>query len=475
MTELFRRFMSQPPRRRGHSRRADILAVHDLVETLEARVVLSADAYEDNDTKIIVDAQPEAGVNSPNLGLVSGIRQINNLNMDDSADWYRFKTSGVGTTDHSVQLSFDRTSGDVDLYVYRADGTTQVQASTHYSYNGDGGLETVSLSGELSGTFYAKIIAKAAGQPSLANYTLTINAPTTSGDDPYEDNDTKIIVDGKTVGATNSPNLGLLTGVTTINNLLLNDAADWYRFQTSGVASPDHSVQLSFDRTWGDIDLYVYRSDGATQVQSSTNYSYNGNGGLETVGLSGELSGVFYVKVVAKSTAANNPPGIANYSLTINAPTTSGDDPYEDNDTKIIVDGKTVGATNSPNLGLLTGVTTINNLLLNDAADWYRFQTSGVASPDHSVQLSFDRTWGDIDLYVYRSDGATQVQSSTNYSYNGNGGLETVGLSGELSGVFYVKVVAKSTAANNPPGIANYSLTINAPTTSGDDPYEDND
>ncbi|MBW3600502.1 MAG: PPC domain-containing protein, partial [Planctomycetes bacterium] len=419
-------------------------------EVLEHRLLLTCteDAFEENDTKAGVDARAGGAANSPNLGTVTGQLVFQNLVLNDSADWYKFVLADVATTAHAVEVSFDRTLGDVDLYVYRADGTTRVGESTRYSSSSNGGVETVSLAGELSQqSYYVRVVAKSSNEPVLCSYELSIAAPQPGVDDAYEDNDTKTVVDGRAEGAANSPNFGVLTSPISIQNLKLDDAADVYRFQTAGVGTTDHQVEISFDRTWGDIDLYVYRSDGSTRVEESTRYS--SNSGVETVSLAGELTGVFYVLVVAKSTAARQPPGIAAYSLAITPPPAAPDDAYEENDTKGVVDARTEGAADSPNLGLLTSPISISNLKLDDAADWYKFQTAGVGTTDHQVEISFDRTWGDIDLYVYRSDGSTRVEESTRYS--SNSGVETVSLAGELSGVFYVLVVAKSTAARQPP------------------------
>ena len=58
----------------------------------------------------------------------------------------------------------------------------------------------------------------------------------------------------------------MLTATKTIQNLVMNAAADWFRFQTLGVGTTN-SVTVSFDPTAGDMDLTLYGSDGATVVQ----------------------------------------------------------------------------------------------------------------------------------------------------------------------------------------------------------------
>ena len=54
-------------------------------------------------------------------------------------------------------------------------------------------------------------------------YESLVVMPTDPTDDAYENNDSKALVDGRTEGETNSPNLGLLSSVGTINGLRMAD------------------------------------------------------------------------------------------------------------------------------------------------------------------------------------------------------------------------------------------------------------
>src|SRR5262245_26351299 len=99
LKQLFPRRSTKRARRHssgGFTRRR---ALHAAIETLESRMLLAADLYEDNDSKAIVDARAE-GLNSPNLGSLVGLKIIDSLNLDDTADWYRFQTLGVSTPAH---------------------------------------------------------------------------------------------------------------------------------------------------------------------------------------------------------------------------------------------------------------------------------------------------------------------------------------------------------------------------------------
>ena len=206
-----------------------------------------------------MDLQPAGGTNSPNLGVLTATKTIQNLVMNDAADWFKFQTQGVGTTANSLTVSFDPNAGDMDLTLYRADGATVVRSAANDFGVGNASPETISLAGVPVGTYYAVVTPHTAGF-GIANYTLQITPPAATGDDPYEPNSDKATVDGDTAGGTNSPNLGVLTATKTIQNLVMNDAADWFKFQTQGVGTTANSVTVSFDPNAGDMDLTLYRA-----------------------------------------------------------------------------------------------------------------------------------------------------------------------------------------------------------------------
>ena len=77
------------------------------------------DPYEPNSDKATVDGDTAGGTNSPNLGVLTATKTIQNLVMADAADWFGFQTQGVGTTANSVTVSFDPNAGDMDLTLVR--------------------------------------------------------------------------------------------------------------------------------------------------------------------------------------------------------------------------------------------------------------------------------------------------------------------------------------------------------------------
>jgi hypothetical protein len=126
------------------------------------------------------------------------------------------------------------------------------------------------------------------------------------------------------------------------------------------------------------------------------------------------------------------------------------EDAYEDNDSKETVDGQPAGGADSPNLGVLATERVIGNLAMADAYDWFRFSMPGEGTAADFVRIDFEHDWGDLDLYVYASDGTTVVGAS-----GASGDSEMVSLNGQRAGTYYVMVYGYR-GARNP----NYTLTI---------------
>jgi len=393
------------------------------------------DDFETNDVKAHADVAP--GTDSPNFGVLTLQRTVNNLFLQaDTEDWFRFDTTGVGTDDHYVRLDGLDPNGDVDLYIYAADGVTEIGRGW------DGGVEEVSLVGTAPGTYYVKVIAAAAGI-TTSNYTLQVVPPGLLDDDAYEANDVK--ADADRALDDNSPNLGVITAPTTLSNLVLRGDLDWFRFETAGVGTTAHHVRVDGIPTSGDIDVYVYASDGVTEIGRGW------DGGSEQVELFGTAPGIYYIKVIPADTVYRT--SSSNYTLQIVPPQSAGDDPYEGNDVK--ADADRAPGIHSPNLGIVTGSTVLSNMVLRGDQDWFRFTTTDTGSDVHSVRLDASEESGDLDVYVYAANGTTEIGRGW------DGGSEVVPLLNKDAGTYYIKVVPADTIYRT--SSSNYTLQILAP------------
>src|SRR5207253_1288613 len=84
--------------------------------------------------------------------------------------------------------------------------------------------------------------------PSVAPAPPPTPVPPPGGDDAYEDNDTSY----------SAANLGTLSAYTRLNNLVMADGHDWYRFQMNAAAPSGSYVAVNFTHALGDIDMELF-------------------------------------------------------------------------------------------------------------------------------------------------------------------------------------------------------------------------
>jgi hypothetical protein len=115
------------------------------------------DSYEEN------DSQAQAA----NLGTLTQRRTLTGLVMADSADWFRFTLATPGTKAHTVTIQFQHAQGDLDLRLYKSDGTL-VRLS-----DGVGNEERLSLDGLAADTYSIRVYGYQGAKN--ASYTLDLN------------------------------------------------------------------------------------------------------------------------------------------------------------------------------------------------------------------------------------------------------------------------------------------------------------
>ena len=115
------------------------------------------------------------------------------------------------------------------------------------------------------------------------------------------------------------------------------------------------------------------------------------------------------------------------------------EDAYENNDTRGV----------ATNLGTLSSSKIVYNLMLNDSADWFKFNMNSAGTGNDYVKIQFVHTQGDLDMELYNGSGRllSRSQSITN--------LERISLQNRPTGAYYLRVFGYR-GAHNP----NYSLTI---------------
>ncbi|HUY88272.1 MAG TPA: pre-peptidase C-terminal domain-containing protein [Pirellulales bacterium] len=257
---------------------------------------MTADAYEPNNS-IAEVAQDPVGGTSPNFGLVTNTRVITDLNLDDSADWYRFETTETGTTHDYVRIDFLNSQGNLGLQLYDASGHQLADSKDPYS-----DFQKISLNGEAVGTYFILVYGDA-----NPNYTLTVDPPGNSPDDLYEPNDTRFQVATETPGAIGSAYLGTVNSDHVITDLRLEDAADWFEFSTTAQGISANYVQVDFANSQGNLGLQLDDANGNQLADSKDPYSDS-----QKVSLNNLAAGTYFIRVYGDA----NP----NYTLTISPP-----------------------------------------------------------------------------------------------------------------------------------------------------------
>lgn len=124
------------------------------------------DAYEENDTFAQVITAPERVANSPNLGIVNGLKVIDYLSMEDNADYFRFRLNNRADLGDYVKIESTHPTGDLDLKLYNA-YYQLIGSSTGNTHN-----EQISLAGLNAGVYYILVYPDSGTNP---RYKLTID------------------------------------------------------------------------------------------------------------------------------------------------------------------------------------------------------------------------------------------------------------------------------------------------------------
>lgn len=126
------------------------------------------DPYETNNSIAEVDAKAPGAPNSANFGSLTVKKTLRNLSMEDTADWFKFKTTKTGTTADYVKIEspWNRTA-DINLELYNSAGTLITRSASSYNY------EQISLAGKSAGTYYVRVYRT--GTAKNPQYWLTVN------------------------------------------------------------------------------------------------------------------------------------------------------------------------------------------------------------------------------------------------------------------------------------------------------------
>ncbi len=240
------------------------------------------------------------------IAISSGVANSAAINTSTDIDYYKITTTATS----NIACNLAGPSGvDYDLYVYNSSGT-QLGA-------GESGTatESVSLSSQLAGTYYIKVIGYN-GANSATCYTITATATVATGCQSSYD----VSTNGTTSGAAVIPFNTTITG-------LINPSGDIddYKFTITTAGS----ITVSLSTLPKDYDLKLLNSAG-TQVAISQNGSTTSESITYTA-----AAGTYYAQVYGYSNA-NSATSCYTLKVTLGTATRFGDITTTDESKKIL-------------------------------------------------------------------------------------------------------------------------------------------
>ena len=197
------------------------------------------------------DALDVAGINEQRLGV--GDKQLSPLSIHKpgDVDTFRWVAARDGTLD--VDLQFDRTQGDIDLYVWGTDAAGKVELLMSTTEGND---EHVTMSVR-SGKSYLIVVKELSGDTNPA-YSLMVDGPDILPDD-LEPNDR--ILEPVDLGQANQ----------TLKDLTIHSPTDQDFFAWTASATATLLVDLQFNSIQGNLDLFVHDFDNNLVATSQSN------------------------------------------------------------------------------------------------------------------------------------------------------------------------------------------------------------
>ncbi|MGG9970230.1 reprolysin-like metallopeptidase [Ferruginibacter sp. SUN002] len=267
---------------------------------------------------------------------------------------------------------------------------------------------SVALSGLVASSVYDwRVVTNCTSGTSTATAAqFTTAAVTTSCTTAYEANETLATAATIATGTAISAAIGSSTDI------------DYYKIVTTAAGN----ITVALSNLPGDYDLYVYNAAG-TQLGASENASTNN----ESVALTSQAAGTYYIKVIGYSGAFST---TVCYALNATTSVSTSCVSAYDNTTN----ATTSGAAQIP---LNTNIT--GTIGTSTDIDYYKF----VISTGGTITITLGTLPGDYDVKLYSSNGTTQLGVSQNSSTTS----ETINYTA-AAGTYYIRVYGYSSAFN---------------------------
>ena len=377
-----------------------------------------------------------------NLGVLEGRINQSEENLIESS-FFSFEIArDTNNGDWKITIGESPWNSDLDLYLYREDDPSAAVISSSASYGSD---EQINLNGLETGNYILEVrnfLSEA------SDYLLSIESPYTTKDeegDSLEGNNT--FENATSIEGTGNYEQGGLT----IHNA---EDIDFFRFELAKVGEAGSYAQISLGDSSGDLDLYLYNSDGVLVNSSASTMQ------TETISLADIAPDTYTLAVSGYLNAT----GAYELSLSLPTGTSSLLDDYFENE------GDNGDIAQASDLGTISGVVSINDLTINNQGndlDYFKFTITDQGSNTNYIELIGDtNSEADLDMSLYTSTGVL-IETS-----NGWGSAETITLNNLESGSYILGVNSYNRKESD------YRLTFHAPEDTEeplkDDAYEPN-
>ena len=339
----------------------------------------------------------------------------------DDVDWFKFTLETPGRGSSYIGIDFKQWAGDLDLYLYDAAGN-QLDYAKSVTDN-----ERISLKGLAAGDYYVKVEGY---DGNVNEYKLAYNLPAPVVlNDEYELGNTPF----------SAVPLWTITGTKTVGAAIQTaEDVDYYSFVLTRKGTTADSVTLTFDTDFGDLDLYLYDISGLFLLGKSIST----NSGTETISLAGLKNGLYVAKVVSKDGIT-----VANYDLTFNVREKEVEpDKLEKGGNNNTL--KRATDLHAPNeAGSIDGLSIHQHETLlggvDADVDYYKFSLLEKGSADDWIGISYEVSFGDLDIEILNAAGEVVAYSRTAENE------DTVSLKGFEVGDYYIRVSGYNNVANN--------------------------
>ena len=386
--------------------------------------------------------QPWHDSNIIDLGVLKGTITQSEENLTESS-FFSFKIEGdTNIGSWNINIGEAPWNTDLDLFLYREDDPSAAVISSSVTYGSD---EQINLGGLEPGNY---ILEVRNFRRESSNYLLSIESPYTTNDeqgDSLEGNNTfdnATIIEG--------------TGSIEQGGLTIHSAEDidYFKFELAKIGEVGSYAQISLGDGSGDLDFYLYNSNGFLVNSSASTMQ------TETISLTEIVPDTYTLAVIGYLNATGS------YELTLNLPTGTSsllDDHFEN-------EAGNGDIAQASDLGTISGVVTIEDLTINNQGndlDYFKFTITDQGINTNYIELIGDtNSEADLDMSLYTSTGVL-IETS-----NGWGSAETINLNNLEIGSYILGVNSYNIKEST------YRLTFDTPEDTEeplkDDAYEPN-